>query len=240
MSEWDSRFAFLDPLWLEQRRHLRYAARRPFVTLSYAQSLDGSIAKEPGKACLLSGRASLEMTHWLRARHQALLVGVETILADDPRLNVRHVKGEDPYPLVLDSYLRFPDNARVLFASRKRPWIFTSLKAPHARWRALAALGVRLTCVPEEEPGRLSLIGVLRELAAHGIGTVMVEGGALVIQTFLRQGLADYCVLTLAPRFLGGVRALVGPVGVTLVNCYCQRLGSDWVVLGRVVARYGN
>ncbi|GAB6067717.1 hypothetical protein JCM13664_10350 [Methylothermus subterraneus] len=228
------RLKFLYPLLLQQASYRRRAVNRPFVTLSYAQSLDGSIAPEPGRACALSGRESLEMTHQLRACHQALLVGVETILTDDPRLNVRYVAGEDPRPVILDSRLRFPETARVLSASRKRPWLFASFTAPEARRRRLEALGIRLFCVPEESPGRLDLIAVLRCLAAEGIGTLMVEGGGCVIQAFLRRRLVDYCVLTLAPRFLGGVRALAEKVEVPLVNCRYRRLGADLVVLGRV------
>lgn len=226
----------LRPLLLQQLSHRRYAVNRPFVTLSYAQSLDGSIAPEPGKPCALSCRATLEMTHALRACHQALLVGVETVLADDPRLNVRYVEGEDPRPVILDSRLRFPETARVLDASRKRPWIFASLEAPVARQQRLEALGIRLFRVPEERPGRLDLIAVLRCLARCGIGTLMVEGGGCVIQAFLHRRLVDYCVLTLAPRFLGGVRALAGKAEVPLVNWSYQRLGADLVVLGRVAA----
>lgn len=227
---------FLRPLRQQQLRHSLHAVNRPFVTLSYAQSLDGSIASEPGRPCALSCRASLEMTHALRTCHQALLVGVETILTDDPRLNVRYVAGDDPRPVILDSRLRFPETARVLEFSRKRPWIFTSYEAPATHQRRLESAGVRLFRVPETEPGRLDLVAVLRCLARHEIGTLMVEGGACVIQAFLHQHLVDYCVLTLAPRFLGGVKALEAPLPVPLVNCRYQRLDADLVVLGRIAA----
>lgn len=225
---------FLRPLLLQQVCHCLHAVNRPFVTLSYAQSLDGSIAPEPGKPCALSCRTSLEMTHALRACHQALLVGVETVLADDPRLNVRYAEGDDPRPVILDSRLRFPETARVLDASHKRPWVFASHEAPVARQRQLEALGIRLFRVPEERPGRLDLIAVLRCLARHGISTLMVEGGACVIQAFLSRRLVDYCVLTLAPRFLGGVKVLTGQLEIPLINCSYQRLGADLVVLGRI------
>lgn len=230
-------FEFLRPLLLQQLSYCCRAVNRPFVTLSYAQSLDGSIAAEAGRPTRLSCLASLKMTHMLRACHQALLVGVETVLADDPRLNVRYVAGEDPRPVILDSHLRFPETARVLEASPKRPWIFASCKVPVARQRRFEGLGVRLFCVPEESPGRLDLLAVLRCLARHGIRTLMVEGGGCVIQAFLRQRLVDYCVLTVTPRFLGGVRALAEKVEVPLVNLSYQRLGVDLIVLGRVAAR---
>ncbi len=228
---------FLRPLLFEQRAFRLRLVNRPFVTLSYAQSLDGSIATEPGKPCALSSSASLAMTHALRACHQALLVGVETILADDPRLNVRYAAGEDPRPVILDSYLRFPETARVLSASRQKPWLFTSCAASKVRAKRLESLGIRLFRVPEGSPGKLDLIAVLRSLVRAGISTLMVEGGGCVIQAFLRQQLVDYCVLTIAPRFLGGVKALSAKIEVTLVNLQYQPLGGDVIVLGRVAYR---
>mmetsp|Transcript_34521 Transcript_34521/g.55844 ORF Transcript_34521/g.55844 Transcript_34521/m.55844 type:complete len:147 (+) Transcript_34521:57-497(+) len=99
---------------------------RPFVTLTYAQSLDGSISAERGSPLLLSGKESMTMTHALRAAHDAILVGVGTLIADDPSLNVRHVNGTNPRPIILDSSLRMPLN-RKLFTSSTcvRPIIAT-------------------------------------------------------------------------------------------------------------------
>jgi riboflavin-specific deaminase-like protein len=86
----------------------RQCLGRPFVTLSYAQSLDGSIADRPGRPLALSGEASMALTHSLRASHEAILVGIGTVLADNPSLNVRLVAGKNPQPIVVDSRLRFP------------------------------------------------------------------------------------------------------------------------------------
>ena len=86
---------------------------RPFVTLSYAQSLDGSIADRPGRPLALSGPQAMALTHGLRAAHEAILVGIGTVLADNPRLNVRLVDGPDPQPMVVDSRLRFPPYANL-------------------------------------------------------------------------------------------------------------------------------
>ena len=86
----------------------------PFVTLSYAQSLDGCIVAQPGQPLALSGAQSLILTHKLRAAHDAILVGIGTVLADNPRLDVRLAPGPDPQPVVVDSRLRFPLNANLL------------------------------------------------------------------------------------------------------------------------------
>jgi 3,4-dihydroxy 2-butanone 4-phosphate synthase/GTP cyclohydrolase II len=118
----------------------RQRTGRPFVTLSYAQSLDGSIAARPGRPLALSGSKSMALTHGLRATHEGILVGIGTLLADDPRLNVRLVEGKDPQPIVVDSRLRFPPYANLLRNGRI-PWIATSAEADPERQAALEKIG---------------------------------------------------------------------------------------------------
>jgi 3,4-dihydroxy 2-butanone 4-phosphate synthase/GTP cyclohydrolase II len=176
----------------------------PHVTLAYAQSLDGSIAAYPGLPLTISGPASMEITHHLRARHQVIIVGVGTLLADDPRLNVRLVTGDDPQPVVLDNQLRFPLNARLL-EGKKKPWIMTSKQASSHNAKALIQAGARLVY---PSSGRIELIDVLKRLAQDGVGSVMVEGGAQVITAFLTSQLVDLLVVTLSPLMVGGLHAI--------------------------------
>src|SRR5262245_41131118 len=118
---------------------------RPFVTVSYAQSLDGSISDVPGKTLRLSNLQSQTLTHHIRARHDAILVGINTILVDDPRLTVRLAAGEDPVPVILDSFLRLPLNARILRERRGRPIIVaTTTDACATREADLRAAGVEI------------------------------------------------------------------------------------------------
>ena len=98
------------------------------MTLSYTQSLDGVIVAQRGARLALGSAATLKITHRLRARHSAILIGIGTLLADDPQLNVRLVSGADPQPVVLDRQLRFPMDAHLL-RGQKSPWIFTTLNA---------------------------------------------------------------------------------------------------------------
>src|SRR5512135_1934375 len=107
---------------------------RPRVTLTYAQSLDGSIAARSGMPLALSGTESMHYTHQLRAAHDAILVGIGTVLSDDPRLNVRLTGGLSPRPIVLDSSLRCPSTARCLEAGR-RPIVATTDRAAASRRR---------------------------------------------------------------------------------------------------------
>lgn len=211
---------------------------RPRVTLSYATSLDGSLALEPGRPLALSGPAALDLTHRLRAAHDALLVGVGTVLADDPQLSVRGVPGPQPQPVVLDSALRTPAAAR-LFNHPRTPWLACAPQAGAARREALLARGARLLEVPPDPHGGLDLEALLRALHAEGMRTLMVEGGARVLTAFLRARLADRLALTLAPRLSGGVRA-VGPLAAEgaapprLVDARWVAAGDDMLVLAEV------
>jgi len=180
---------------------------RPFVTLTYAQSLDGSIATADGSPLAISGSESMSFTHQLRATHDAILVGIGTVLSDDPRLNVRHSSGKHPTPVVLDSQLRFPTDARLLSREGPKPIIATNDKAPDDRKHALEAEGatvVRLSC----DPRGICLDPLMADLAERGVESVMVEGGTEVISSFMRQQMVDHLILTVAPMFVGGQRAL--------------------------------
>jgi len=192
--------------WLDEAQAQRRNCARPLVTLSYAQSLDGCITLLPGQPLALSGEESQVITHRLRAAHQAILVGIGTILADDPLLNVRLTKGHNPQPVVLDSQLRFPERARLLTNSQP-PWIAITRHASSKRRAAIEAAGARLLEIPEDGHNRVQLPALLERLASLEINSLMVEGGAQVITSFLTEKLVDRIVLTIAPRFLGGLHA---------------------------------
>ena len=182
---------------------------RPFVTLSYAQSLDGSIAREAGHRYALSGPESQAFTHRLRACHPSILVGIGAVLADDPQLTVRHATGEDPQPVVLDGALRFPLHAKLL-SGKKLPWIAAAPTADPARAAALESLGVQVLSLPSSSEGRIDLLALLHRLHALGVRRVMVEGGARVIASFLQSRLIDFAALTISPCWLAGPRAVDG------------------------------
>ena len=230
--------SFLAPLFDRLAAHEARGEALPFVTLSYAQSVDGSIAVRPSEPCALSSRKSFEMTHLLRARHDALLVGINTVLADDPRLTVRFCPGDNPQPVVLDSRLRFPDGARLLAHPDRHPLLFTTVSAPAGEIARLTARGARVHVAPRDSLGRVDLIAALHELAQRGVKRLMVEGGATVITSFLAGRLVDYCVITVVPRLIGGVRAVDGAGDasglppLSIVDCCYQPLGGDLIIHG--------
>ena len=210
---------------------------RSFVTLTYAQSLDGSITRVPGKPMGLSGPESTAMTHRLRATHDAILVGIDTVIADNPRLTVRLSEGPDPQPVILDSTLRFPLEANLLQNSGRAPWIATTERASRERRRQLERLGARVMPLPSTANGWVHLPPLMRLLSAEGINSVMVEGGARVITSFFADRLVDRVVLTVAPVVVGGLRAVgdlesVYGEHLRLLNMGYQRLGDDLVIWG--------
>lgn len=234
-------FAFLEPLWrllaLRQTGAVP-GGERPFVTLSYAQSLDGSIAVSAQTACALSGRAALGLTHHLRSRHDAVLVGVNTVISDDPQLNVRLCSGPSPQPVILDSQLRIPDEARVLSGSGRQPIIVTTIAAGRSDRASSLRKRAQVVAVEADPQGCVDLGAALVALAGCGVRSVMVEGGAQIISQFLRTGVVDYCVITIAPRLIGGVRAVDGlqqdasatPLG--LRSCRYHTLDDDLIAYG--------
>ena len=204
---------------------------RPWVTLSYAQSLDGSIATQRSAPLALSGAATLRITHSLRAMHSVILVGIGTLLSDDPQLNVRLVTGSDPQPVVLDRQLRFPMEARLL-RGQKSPWIFTNYNALPEREAILTKAGGRVFRSDNE---RHSIGNILSILGREGMSSVMVEGGASVITSFLQAQLVDLIVLTIASRLVGGVRGiknLLADNGPHLDKFGVQRFDDDLLVWG--------
>ena len=217
----------------------RHRTGRPLVTLSYAQSLDGSIAARPGHPLTLSGPQSLVLTHSLRSCHDAILVGIGTVLADNPHLNVRLVRGRNPQPVIVDSRLRFPPYADLL-GNGRAPWIVAKEGADPARRQALEAAGARIFCLPSSN-GWVDLGALLIRLGELEVNSLMVEGGAQVITSFLGARLVDQVIVTIAPLLVGGLRVGdgVGPANLRwfprLSNLTYQRLGEDLVLMGEPV-----
>ena len=213
---------------------------RPFVTLSYAQSLDGCISARAGEALALSGAQSLTLTHQLRASHDAILVGIGTVLSDNPQLTVRLVRGNNPRPIVVDSRLRLPLDCKLLSNNSRGPLIVTRQKPDPKRRKALEGAGAEVMSLPANARGQVNLGAMLNRLAEIGINSLMVEGGARIITNFLLERLADYIVLTVAPVLVGGLRA-VSDLGqsdpdhfLRVRNPGHKWLGEDLIVWGEL------
>jgi diaminohydroxyphosphoribosylaminopyrimidine deaminase / 5-amino-6-(5-phosphoribosylamino)uracil reductase len=243
-------------------RHAASSPTRPFVLLAWAQSADGYIAAAPGVQTQISCAEAGALTHELRAACDAILVGVGTVLADNPRLNTRlrgrPVSGR-PVAVVLDSCLRTPPDAAVVTAraAEEVPVLVYCCRdrvlsgGGDAKWRArhVQRVGTPVRnasadgATPSPSSHHLDLGAVLDDLQARGVGSVMVEGGSQVLNSFLRAGLCDYTVVTIAPVFLGGgVRSFHGHRAAAsrpppLADARWQQIGSDIVLRGAVVKR---
>ncbi|KAJ2707238.1 2,5-diamino-6-(ribosylamino)-4(3H)-pyrimidinone 5'-phosphate reductase [Coemansia sp. IMI 203386] len=211
-----------------------------YVTLTFAQSLDGKISL-PGQQLLLSGSQAMSMTHHLRATHDGILVGVGTVLTDDPRLNARLVLPVDspghPRPVILDPRLRFPLSARLLQnPQHNMPWIVAGPDHDRCRRAELEALGVCVVIVDHcDSEGRPLVSAVLQALAQKGIRRLMVEGGAQIIQAFLESQLVDSLIITIAPTLVGsrGVPAVPAPNGIQTLKItprVYEQFGADVVL----------
>ncbi len=218
---------------------LRNKEAVPSVTLSYAQSLDGSIAAEAGKPFQLSNPESQALTHRLRSMHDAVLVGINTLLSDDPRLTVRLVEGRNPQPVVLDSLLRSPLEATLLCPPCVAPIIATTEQASTVREQQLRAAGAEVIRLPSQPNGLIDLQELLRRLYELGIRALMVEGGAGVITNFVAARLVDRMIITISPQFVGGLTAVKPSLQKTpgsgrLTNVEYESVAGDLVVYADV------
>jgi GTP cyclohydrolase II len=215
----------------------RRERNRPLVTLTYAQSLDGSIAARSGHPLRISCPESQTFTHSLRAAHDAILVGIGTVLTDNPRLNVRLVPGRNPQPVLLDSRLRFPSYANLL-KDGTPPWIVTSSWAEVSRQEDLEKQGAQVFRLPEGSCGGIDLTALLSKLGEMGITSLMVEGGAQVITSFISSQLVDQVIVTVAPVLVGGLRVLDSSLHLPLGNfprltqVSFHQVGEDLVLWG--------
>jgi len=210
-----------------------------WVTLKWAQSIDGKVAWADGidDRRWISNEHSRRDTHKLRRRAQAILVGINTVIADDPLLTPRPDKGKKPARIVMDSFLRIPPDCQLLTTIDQGPIIiFTSQQSlrtsPHVA-QELTDKGVELLSYPDTH-GRSNLHFLLAELSERGIAQLLVEGGPTVLTSFLKEDLADEIIVYIAPKILGSQSS----VGITkpmaelsqavgLHNVEIDRFGDD-------------
>ena len=199
---------------------------RPFVVVKLAMTLDGRVGVHGRR--YLSGAKALRFAHRLRDQSDAILVGIGTVLADDPELTVRAVRGRDPLRVIVDSGARTPVNAKVLGRDRSRTVIFVGKRADQRRTQALRATGTAVVVLPSGAGG-LSLRAALRWLGRHGINTVLSEAGPRVASTLVREGLADRLLLVYVPIAGGsGPHALPDRMpSKGYRNLRARRLGGD-------------
>lgn len=220
---------------LQQVHAVNRIGDRPFTAISYAQCIDGSIATRDRRPLAISGRASMTLTHRLRSVFGGILVGINTVLADNPQLTARLVNGPNPQPIVLDTHLRTPVTSRLVQREDRSTWLASAVDHPKDRHAALTRAGVECLPCRLNGMGQIDLNALLRELYTRGIQSLMVEGGARVITSFIQAGLADLFIITISPAFVGGLQVIDGnstdPLAkLSLTDIHYERLDNDLIV----------
>ena len=217
--------------------------RLPFVTVKLAQSLDGRIATASGDSQWISSPASLKLAHQLRSTHDAIMVGIGTALADDPRLTVRLVKGRDPLRIIVDSHLRLPADARMLKeGARRHTLVATTESADSRRASELEELGAEVFVVPmAANNSQVDLRALLQEIGKRGIESVLVEGGSGIVTSLFAARLVDRLVVIIAPKIIGKGTEAINDLGIdrlrdaiTFSEFKTRRLGPDIVFDGKI------
>ena len=184
---------------------------KPYVALKYAMTADGRIATVTGASKWITGEEARCHAHGLRNRYAAILVGKNTVLADDPMLNCRLPGGVNPLRIVLDSHLCIPVESHLVQTAREIPLMVVCGSEVSAEKKAqLEKLGAEVLCLPGAD-GRPDLVALVRELGRRGVDSLLIEGGSQVHYSALKAGIVNHIYSYVAPKIFGGERAL-GPV----------------------------
>lgn len=217
--------------------------KTPFVVMKYAMTLDGRIAAFTGDSKWITGETARRHVHETRKRLSAIMVGIGTVLADDPMLNCRIVSGVDPLRLICDSYLRTPLDSQLVRTAKDIPtWIFCA-DADVSRKAALEDAGVTVIPMPDESGTHVDLAAAMQYLGQQQVDSILLEGGGTLNGEALRLGLVHRVQAYIAPKLIGGSTAH-GPVGgagiarmadaLQLDGTTITRLGEDILIEGRI------
>jgi diaminohydroxyphosphoribosylaminopyrimidine deaminase/5-amino-6-(5-phosphoribosylamino)uracil reductase len=223
---------------------------RPFVILKGAMTVDGKIATRTGQSKWITGDQARQDVHRIRSQVDAVMVGIGTVLADNPELSARGSKratgprmGRQPVRVVLDSRLRIPFKAKILQWVHEQPTIVcTTGQASPKKIRTLREQGVQVWILPQKK-GRVSLKASLTQLGTKGMTSVLLEGGSTLNASALHEGLVNQVRLYVAPLLMGGqdAKSLIGGVspkrleqGRRLVNPELQKIGQDWLLTANI------
>lgn len=227
---------------------------RPFVTVKTAATLDGKLAAYTGDSRWVTGEAARRQVHRMRREHDAVMVGINTVLQDDPQLTVRLGQGnKQPLRVVVDSQLRLPLDCRLVRDGEAPTLIFTTAGSPEEKRARLQELGVEVAVVPAApspdgksgEPAmRVDLAAAMRELGKRGVTSVLAEGGGTLNFALLERRLVDQVVAFIAPKLIGGRQAPTPFDGtgwpemaaaVRLVDVRMEQVGEDYCLIGTPV-----
>ena len=194
--------------------------KRPYVAMKYAMTMDGKIATRTGASKWITGEAAREHVQQLRHQYKGIMVGIETVLEDNPMLNCRMEGGVDPVRIICDSRLRIPLDSRIVQTAKEIPTVVaTTLNKEderHLKQKALMDAGVNVLIIPEKD-GHIDLTALMDELGEQGIDSILLEGGGTLNEGALKAHIVHKAYVYVAPKIFGGTEAKT-PVGGQGVN----------------------
>lgn len=212
--------------------------KRPYVAMKYAMTMDGKIATRTGASKWITAEVAREHVQKLRHQYKGIMVGIETVLQDDPMLNCRMAGGIDPVRIICDSHLRIPMDSRIVQTAKEIPTVVAALKNGEenlTKHKALLDAGVKIVSLPEKD-GHIDLSALMDELGEQSIDSILLEGGGTLNENALKEHIVHRVYVYVAPKLFGGTEAKtpVGGVGVeTPDKAYkfqlteCRKLGED-------------
>ena len=217
----------------------RMKSEKPFISLKLAQSLDGKIATKSGDSKWISSKASRERVQLFRKKHDAIMIGVNTLIKDNPYLTIRKSKRE-PVAIILDSNLKSPITSKLFNSIKSRKIIVaTTEKASYQRECALKSKGIKVLRAGKGQNVNLKLL--LKQLLKEGVGSILVEGGGQIASSLLKESLVDKIYLFIAPIIIGGKESIGSFNGkgvdrvkaaYRLKNIKLERIDSDILIEG--------
>ncbi|MFZ4855473.1 MAG: bifunctional diaminohydroxyphosphoribosylaminopyrimidine deaminase/5-amino-6-(5-phosphoribosylamino)uracil reductase RibD [Desulfuromonadaceae bacterium] len=212
----------------------------PYVTYKCAMTLDGNIATLTGESRWISCEESRKQVHLMRSRMDAVMVGVDTIIADNPQLTVRHVRGKDPLRIIVDTRLRTPKTVTILNGELSTKTIIATSEIDTDIHRPYLDQGATVV-VCDECDGRVSMQDLLQKLGIMGVQSILLEGGSRLAGSMLQLGVIDELVFFVAPKIIGsngfapfnlqGITSMADAIKLDFTDM--RRIGSDIVVTAR-------
>ena len=220
--------------------YIKYArTKRPFVTIKVAMSADGKIATKTGDSKYITSREARTLVHKLRAEVDAVMVGLNTVIRDDPELTPRLFKGKDPMKIVVDSALKIPKNCNLM-KNPSKLIIATTSKAHKTDMEKMHQKGIKVI-VAKSSKGMVDLQDLMKQLGKHEITNVMIEGGSELNSSAIKAGVVDKMLIFTAPKLIGNGKGAIGNLGINTIdkaiemkNVTLAKIGKDMLIEGYI------
>ncbi len=193
-------------------------SKKPFVILKVAMTLDGKVATNTGDSKYITGMDARKLVHELRSEVDAVMIGINTLLKDNPKLNPRLIKGKanDPFKIVVDSTLKIPPKCNLM-KNPSKLIIATTSKASKAKINSLYQKGVNVI-VCKTKDGKVNLKNLMKELGKKEITSIMIEGGPTLNSSIIKEKIADKLLIFTAPKLVGEGMGAIGDLGIKKIN----------------------